>query len=632
MKMFRWSGLIAFVLFTTLLLVLGFFFLDGWMKKAVEAAGFSVNGSEVNVGDVDLTLNPLGFRLTDVEVSDAQKPSHNVLQLGDINLDINLPQLFLGNVRINDITIADIETNTERKTPAKVAVKESDTPKAESALVSDAKAKVSSVAKQFPEPADILDAQTQNTRDAVSDAENTIEASKQKVSAAVADLPGDEDLASYKKRIAEIKAIELDSLENIQKTQGLLKSVSTDVATDKLAIEIVKRDINNAVKNSKAAVDAILKAPAEDWTQLKKDYPLNKDSALKVAQLLLGETFFERIDQAKYWYSKARPWLARLKSEDTVEDVKPQRLAGEYIRFPHPDPTAKFQLDNGLLSFVADGWPWQMTVQDVSSHKGDRFKPVQLQLRRGDAGSEALLINGVLDRQKGQSIDTFDLQGKGIAFKRQSIDLAGTELTWVPDRADVSGKIVVTDGELSGRVTLMFPKNDFQATGSGNGTKLVASAVSKIERFNVSIVVSGTITKPSFSVESDLDNQLSSALGDVARAEYEAWLKDVKTQLDAEVARLRKPADDALASLEARRDEVEARIKRFEDEVEAEIRSLEAKVAAERKRLEDKAKAELDAAKQKLDAEKRAAEEAAKKAAEDKLKEEADKLKDKIKF
>ncbi|MDX1342920.1 MAG: hypothetical protein R3227_11215, partial [Reinekea sp.] len=64
MKMFRWSGLIAFVLFTTLLLVLGFFFLDGWMKKAVEAAGFSVNGSEVNVGDVDLTLNPLGFRLT----------------------------------------------------------------------------------------------------------------------------------------------------------------------------------------------------------------------------------------------------------------------------------------------------------------------------------------------------------------------------------------------------------------------------------------------------------------------------------------------------------------------------------------------------------------------------------------
>jgi len=318
-------------------------------------------------------------------------------------------------------------------------------------------------------------------------------------------------------------------------------------------------------------------------------------------------------------------------------------MSGEFVRFPHPDPTASFQLDKGLLSFVADDWPWQLTMNDISSRDGNKAKPVTLQMRRGDEGSEALLVDGTLALVDGKSVDTFSLAGKGIDFSAQSINLAGTTLEWVPDSADVAGQIVSEEGNLNGKVTLFFPKNNFTAAGNNATTKYIANAVAKVERFQVDLLVSGTVKKPKFLINSDLDNQLSSALGDIAKAEYDAWLKDVREKLDAEVAVLRAPADEALASLEQRRDDIEKRINEFEQEVEAEVRSLEAKVEAERKRIEDKAKAELDAAKQKAqaeldaakakaEAEKRAAEDAAKKAAEDKLKEEADKLKGKIKF
>lgn len=642
MKIFRWGGLIGFTVFTALLVVVGFFFIDGWAKKGLEAAGFNVNGAEVNVGGANLTLSPLGFAFEDIEVANADKPTHNLLSLDKMTLQVNFPQLFLGNVRIEDVTVEGVEHNTERAKVAEVAEKEIESDSQGSKAVTAAKETIAAKAGQFPEPSEIVSAQTQNTKSAVRTAEDTIDRSKQKVDSSVEALPGDEDLAAYRSRIAEIKALELNSLENIQSAQKLVESVSKDVAQDKLAIEAVKLSVNNAVSDSRKAVGAVLDAPAEDWEQLKEDYPLNKESAVKVARLLLGEFFFERIDQARYWYEKASPWLARLKS-DEPDEAAPERLDGQYIRFAHPNPTARFQMDNANLTFVADSWPWQLNIQDVSTHTGDLFKPTLLTLRRGEAGSEALVIDGRLDEVDGQSVDRFMLKGNGVRFGAQKADLAGTEINWTPSKANVTGELVSTEGNLTGNVTLTFPENQFTASGSSSSSRYLSQALAGIETFKVTINVSGTVSRPSFSVQSDLDNQLSSGLQDVARAQYEAWLKDVRAQLDAEVARLQAPVDAELAKLENQRDQIQARIDNFETEVENEIRSLESKVKEERQKLIDKAQAEVDAAKakaaaeleaarKKAEAEKKAAEEAAKKAAEEKLKEEANKLKDKISF
>lgn len=642
MKIFRWGGLIGFVVFTALLVAVGFLFIDGWAKKGLEAAGFNMNGAEVNVGGANLTLSPLGFVFEDVEVANADKPTHNLLSLERMALQVNFPQLFLGNVRIEDVTIEGVSQDTERAKPAQVAAVETQTEVQNNGAVSKAKESVSAKASQFPEPSDIISEQTENTKAAVNNAEDTLNKSKQQVDSSVEALPGDEELAAYRTRIAEIKALELDSLENIQTAQKLVESVTKDVAQDKLAIEAVKLSVNNAVSESKKAVNAVLDAPADDWEQLQKDYPLNKESAVKVARLLLGESFFERVDQARYWYEKASPWLARLKSDDT-EEATPERLDGQYIRFPHPNPTARFQLDNANLTFVADSWPWQLNIQDVTTHTGDLFKPTLLTLRRGEAGNEALVVDGRLDNVDGKSVDRFVLKGNGVRFAAQKTELAGTEINWTPSNANVTGELISTDGNLSGNVTLTFPQNEFSASGSGSSSRYLSQALAGIETFKVTIAVSGTVLRPSFSVQSDLDNQLSSGLQDVARAQYEAWLTDVKAQLDAEVDKLKAPVEAQLARLENERDQIQERIDTFETEVENEIRSLESKVKEERQKLLDKVQAEADAAKakaaaeleaarKKAEAEKKAAEEAAKKAAEEKLKEEANKLKDKISF
>ena len=96
MKLFRWSGLIGFAVVITAVLVIGFFFIDNWVKAGIEAGGTRVNGAEVNVGDVDLTFSPLGFRVEDLRITNADRPTHNLFELDEARLELRLTQLFFG--------------------------------------------------------------------------------------------------------------------------------------------------------------------------------------------------------------------------------------------------------------------------------------------------------------------------------------------------------------------------------------------------------------------------------------------------------------------------------------------------------------------------------------------------------
>lgn len=621
MKLFRWSGLIGFVVFTALLSVIGLFFLDNWTRKAVEAAGFSVNGAEVNVANVDLTLSPLGFRFEDVQVADAEKPTHNVVEIGQMRLEINFAQLFLGNVRLQDVTVADVKTQTERRRPARIASTED----ASGDIADDSPGVVAvqaeRIAGELPAAGDVVDQQTEQTRTAVNDAKETIAESRQRVNAAAQNVPGDDALADYRARTAAIRKQEINSLDDLKRMRTLVAELSADVAEDKLAVENVKVQMNQAISEARKAMDEVTAAPGKDWAQLKADYPLNQESAMKVARLLVGDAAFEKLEQATYWYGKAKPWIERLAPKNSEEENRPERLDGEFVRYPHPDPTARFQLDQALVSFVADNWPWTMTVQDLTSHRGDNFIPTKLALQRGTDDNSALEIDAILDRIDGQSVDTVNLSGQGISFASRTIGLGDASVNWLPEPADMTGMLKVTDGALDGEVVLDFAQNSFDVSGNGVTARYVRQALASIESFDMTIRVQGTVKKPKLSIASNLDNQLGDALSDVAKAEYDAWLADVRAQLDQKVAELRAPVDEAQASLTQRRDDVLEQIQQFEADVVAELKTLEDKVASEQKRLENR-----------LADEKRKAEDAARKEAEDKLKEEADKLKDKFSF
>jgi len=655
MKVFRWSGSIGFIVFTGLLMLLGMVFLDGWLKSAIESAGLKLNGAEVNVAQVDFTLSPLGFNLEGIEIADPDSLGYNALVLSQVKVEINFLQLFLGNVRIKDLVVSDVQTNVPRARPALLAPVASALPGGESnGLAQAAQRKASALGKGLPSPSTLAGEQTRATQDAVAHALSTLTGGQATLEASVSDLPGEAALSQYQQRIAALKAMPLDSIAEVKASQAIIRALSTDMAQDKLRIETLKASMNNAVSDGKAALKAISAGPAADWARLQADYPFNANSAYKVAELLLGEAFFSKINQAQYWLAKAKPWIVRLQSEADPQADPVERLANQIVRFEHPDPSARFQLDKSLLSFAVDQWPWQLQLTDLASGRTNATEPVHIQLLGGDPKAANLRVTGQMDLIDDQRVDTFDLEGAGLVFAARQISMAGTNLSWTPEPANISGQIKAVDGRLSGLVSVRFPHNRFSVVEPEQAAAYLHAALKTVDDFRVDLKLSGTLQKPSIAVASDLDTQLSAALRVVAQAEYQAWSAAMKGALASQVALLRQPADAAFAQLTDKRAAAEQQINNFEQQVAAEVRSLDEKLSNEQQRLERAAsdavkavkakaqaeaaamqaqvQAELDAAQQAAEVEKSRAEAEATEAVAKKLKNEANKLTNKIKF
>lgn len=612
MKLFRWSGLIAFVVVLTLIIVIGVLFLDNWVKSGLEAGGTRVHGAEVNVASVDLSLSPLGFEIRGVQVTDKENPERNLFELGTARLAMDLPKLFLGKISIDDLTVSGMSSGTERSEPGRIVPVDdtSDSGPGVAQRARDAAAsRADSVRAALPEPADAVNQALTQTRAATDQARATFESSRSEVGSALNNLPDDASIEQYDERIEALRGRSLNSLDAIRSTRADLEALQNQAVEDQLSVAAARQAANSAVSDSREALEAALEAPAEDWAALREAYPLNQASAVRAGRLLLGDAIFDRYDQARKYYTQAAPWLRRLApSGGEQEEESPTRLDGRYVRFDTPNPTPNFLLRQGLISFEVDGWPWSLTMSQVTGQQRLTGEPVTLQLMRGDAGNEAMRIDAVLDRRQPTTIDSFDVIGRDLAFSPRSLDLGGVNVDWAPGTVDMGGEVTVTGDQVDGRIELNFSGSVFEAEGEGQIAAALGDALEGITEFDIGIRVTGDVGAPELALTSDLDNQIQSALSAALRAEYNRWLEATKARLDAEVETLMAPLQARFDEIEAQGEAVREQADEFQQQVMDRLEALEQELLAERDRLSNAA-----------DAERRRAEDEARQRAEDAL-------------
>lgn len=611
MKLFRWSGLIAFAVVLTLIIVIGVFFLDNWVKSGLEAGGTRVHGAEVNVASVDLSLSPLGFEISGVQVTDKENPERNLFELGTARLAMDLPKLFLGKISIDDLTVSGMSSGTERNQPGRIVpVDTSDDGPGVAQRARDAAAgRAESVSAALPEPAEAVNQALTQTRAATDQASTTFESARSEVGSALNNLPDDASIAQYDARIEALRGRSLNSLDAIRSTRTDLEELQRQALEDQLSVAAARQAANSAVSESREALEAALEAPAEDWAALREAYPLNQASAVRAGRLLLGDAIFDRYDQARKYYTQAAPWLRRLAPSGGEQEAEgPARLDGRYVRFDTPNPTPNFLLRQGLISFETDGWPWSLTMSQVTGQQRLTGEPVTLQLMRGEEGDEAMRIDAVLDRRQPTTIDSFEVIGRDLAFSPRSLDLGGVNVDWAPGTVDMGGEVTVTGDQVDGRIELTFSGSVFEAEGDGQIAATLGEALEGITEFDIGIRVTGDVSAPELALTSDLDNQIQSALSAALRAEYNRWLETTKARLDAEVETLTAPLQARFDEIEEQGDAVREQADEFQQQVMDRLEALEQELLAERDRLNNAA-----------DAERRRAEDDARQRAEDAL-------------
>lgn len=623
MKVFRWSGLIGFVVVITLVMVISIVFVDNWVKSGLERGGTSVNGAEVNVRSVSLTLSPLGFDVRGVQITDIDNPSRNAFELDEARLEVNFPQLFLGRINIDDLIVDGMRTNTERDRPGRVLpVAETERPSLAEQAAGQTSARLDAIRAELPDPQTLGSEAVAQTRAEVLRAQQTVEAAAARVQQAIDDLPNQETLNDYDDRINALRDRDLNSLEAIRSVRADLNALMQRVEEDQARIAEAREATRSAVSSSQDALQEVLAAPARDWAALREAYPVGQLDAVQAGRLILGDEIFDRVEQFQSIYRQVSPWLDRLlpDREAAEEASGPERLEGRFVRFAHPNPSPNFLLNNGRIGFEADGWPWALQVNNVTGQQRLTNRPVTLRLNRGEREDAGMLITANLDRRGEQKDDSFTLSGRNLGFRTQSMEMGGTDVEWDPGRVDLNGNLNVLGNELDGRLALTFDRTRFTVPDSGQVATLLDRALSGVDQFEVAILVSGQVNAPGLQITSDLDRRLGDAIGRFLREEYDRWLAVAREALDAEVARLRAPVDAGLQQVRDLRDEVEQRADEFQAQTEERIEQLRQELEAEQNRLTQR----FDAERQRLEDERQRAEDEAREQAEEAAREALD--------
>jgi uncharacterized protein (TIGR03546 family) len=120
----RKSGLILVGSVAVLFLVLQFFLLDLVLKKGLQSGISAETGAEVNIDKADLSLAGGKLEIQNLQVTDPDKPTHNMIQIETIATDVSVSDLLRKTYAIDLLAGSALKRDVPRETPGKIYPKE----------------------------------------------------------------------------------------------------------------------------------------------------------------------------------------------------------------------------------------------------------------------------------------------------------------------------------------------------------------------------------------------------------------------------------------------------------------------------------------------------------------------------
>jgi len=131
----RKSGLILVGVVVLISLVLEFFLLDITIKNGLQSGLSKATGAEVNIGNAHLSLMGGKLELEDLQITDPDKPTHNLLQLDALAIDTSIRDLLRRNYVIELMAGDTLKRDVLRDKPGEVYIKPDPEKPEEDALV-----------------------------------------------------------------------------------------------------------------------------------------------------------------------------------------------------------------------------------------------------------------------------------------------------------------------------------------------------------------------------------------------------------------------------------------------------------------------------------------------------------------
>lgn len=637
----RWEAIIPFTIVMALFWAYFHFFFDLHLRKALELGGYYVIGSEVNIRSLETSFWNGSLRIQGVELTDAEKPTHNMIEVGDIRFGVLWDGLLRAKIIINEMATEGIKIGTTRKSPGKIKPvdpKEESKPgfietegeKLKNKALDQTKEQHSS--NVLGDLASILSGTSGNEQLGKIEGTLVSKAKMQEIEQSFKEkskgweerfktLPQGKDIQALSDRMSQVKTKDFKSPQELADSVKQFDEIIKEADQKYKAVQSASNDLNSDYKNLDQGLKDLDAMVRKDIQDLEARFKIPKLDAKSISQSLFRpyiDPYLTKFYRYKAMVDKYMPPNLRKKGKDEPEpEMQPRpRAKGISYEFGRPNSYPLFWIKKIAVSSQAGATPdagnIEGTITDVTSNQVLTRKPTVATLKGGFPSNEIkdfkLMMS--LDNTKTLSEILFDL---GIG----SYPVAGRPVVQSPDVSLAFAKAAATltaKGSLVGLRDLKFNLNNAM-----NGVTFDVKA----QNPTVNDILKGIFDGiPTVTINADISGMLPEFKADISSNVGPEIQKGFEKQVQ-------KKIDEARAKIQAY---VNEQIGKEKAKLEAEVAKFKAQIDGEIKKVQDQLNSQKAQAEAKVNQAKKQAEDQAKQGAQKELQKAAEDLKKKLGF
>jgi uncharacterized protein (TIGR03545 family) len=627
----RWNAVIPFSIICILTFIYFHFFFDLNLRKAFEWAGYKTVGAEVNITKLETSFFNASLHIRGIEITDSEKPAQNTIEIGDIRWGMSWDALLRGKILINEAMIENIQFNTVRKSPGKVAPPEPPPKPGPGMLEQEAeRLKEEALAKAQQDYADNMlgdlaailggtDAQVQlrkiegnlASKKKVQEIEVDIKGKQKFWDEKLKTLPQGKDIQALNDRLNKIKTKDFKTPQelqaSLQELDAVLKqgdayykqvgSSGQELDKDLKKIDADIKELDALIKSDIKALEARLRIPSINTKELTRAL-FNKYLGKYMAKINHYRGLAEKYVPPKYM----NKITGKGKPEPVDDDIPIQqhpREKGISYEFGRKNSYPLFWIKKAAISSQAGMSPKSGNLRgqilDITSNQALTGRPTVATIN-GDFPTEQikdLLLKLVLDNTKADSLITYQMSVG-------SYPIAGTDLVNSPDvkigLKSATGKLNI-DGQLKAlREFKMNLNNQFTAANfeisakDGNIDSILKNTFSGLPVIALNGNASGYLPSISFDVSSNMGSELEKGLRKQVEIKIAEAHKKIDEYINREVGKQRQQIDNQVKQI---REQVNKEVKKVQDQLNFQKKQAEGKAEQAKKDAENQAKKKL---------------------------------------
>lgn len=601
-KWLRWQGALGFIVITSLLLSIGWFFLDNWIHYAIESQGENLVGAKVELEEVNTTLSPLGVELVNLQVADPDEPFQNMVQIGAIRSHLDPLYLLMGQAIFDEAEILGVQFGTERKTSGALPLpkKKKDTVE-EKSIVDKA---LDEAGIEPPSVDSILEKEELTTQIKAEALETLYQQCEKIAKDAQNTIPDKKRLKQYEDRLQAIVKGKIESVADFKQRKQDLKKLKVEIQSIKTQIEASKEKLLACRSNFNTELKALRNAPKEDVKRIKDKYQFSDQGASNFARLLFGDTVEKWLDEAWAWYEKLAPVLLESDAEEEVIE----RSVGRNIHYPGVNPLPDFLIRKSKVSLILPYGEFEAELNDITHQQDILGRPTTLTMTGKElADFDSFILKGQFDRRiKGEAKDSLQLKVEGLKVSdAKLVSLKGNDIRLAEAKAVLNAEATYHKRELQFSNKMDFSNARFEGGGDTGIGKQLGLALASIKTFNLKASASGPLNDLDIDLKSNLDKKIGDAISTQVKQKQKELEEELEQKINAQLAGYLKKNDIDSGKFNVDVNNLSASMdknkKQLEDLLESEVadyeaqkkKELEEKKAAEKERLKRKADEEL---------------------------------------